>query len=100
MSGSNALQWHSSADRAIAHFMVPCGCQWLYHYFKLETDTKIKKMDNLDDLSRCFGLKLLNEEAIEDEEVVIMEAILAKMARDPRPPSQMPRTIIIPKVNS
>ena len=74
------------------------GCQWLYAYFKLETDTKMKKMDNLDDLSRCFGLKLLNREAIEDEEVVIMEAILAKMAKNPRP--QMPRTIILPKVNS
>ena len=79
--------------------MVPCGSQWLYAYFKLETDTKIKKMDNLDDLSRCFGLKLLNEEAIEDEEVVIMEAILAKMAKDPRPPSQMPRTIYFQRSN-
>ena len=80
--------------------MVPCGSQWLYAYFKLETDTKMKKMDNLNDLSRCFGLKLLNKDPIEDDEVVTMEAILAKMAKDPRPASQMPRSFVLPKVKS
>lgn len=56
----------------------------------------MKEMDNLDDRSRCFSLRLLNKDAIEDKEVFTMEAILANIAKNPRP--NMPRKIIIPKV--
>ena len=77
-------------------FMPAKICEGLYHYFELETNIKLSKMDNLDDHWRCFTLQLQNKEAIEEEEVVTMEAILTNMAKIPRP--LMPRTIILPKV--
>ena len=87
------------ADRFPMPFMTSPTCRWLYSYFKLETNTKMKKLENLeDDRSCCVSLRLLNKDVIEDEEVLAMEAFLANMAKNSRP--TMPRTIIIPKVNS
>ena len=74
----------------------PTSCHWLHRFFKLETNIKMKKMDTLDSFRRCYGLRLLNKEEIEKEEVVVMEAMLAFLAKDPRP--QMPRKITLPKV--
>ena len=64
--------------------------------FKLETNIKIKKMDTLDNFRRCYGLRLLNKEEVDEEEVVVMEAMLAFLAKYPRP--RMPRKITLPKV--
>ena len=64
--------------------------------FMLETNIKMKKMDTLDSFRRCYGLRLLNKEEIDEEEVVVMEAMLAFLAKYPRP--RMPRKITLPKV--
>ena len=74
----------------------PTPCQWMHRMFMLETNIKMKKMDTLDSFRRCYGLRLLNKEEIDEEEVVVMEAMLAFLAKHPRP--RMPRKITLPKV--
>ena len=65
--------------------------------FCLITDLKIKQVDNLDHLQNCLMLFLFNTKEIEEEEVSVMNGILAHIAKDPRP--QNPERIIVPKVN-
>ena len=74
----------------------PTSCHWLHRMFKLETNIKMKNMDTLDSFRSCYGLRLLNKEEIDEEEVVVMEAMLAFLAKYPRP--RMPRKITLPKV--
>jgi len=63
--------------------------------FVLQTNMKIKQVESLDHLQNCVELHLLNEEAIEEEEVSVMNGILAHIAKDPRP--QNPNMIDLPK---
>ena len=66
-------------------------------YSHLETNIKLKGMDSMHCLRRWNRLVLLNQEPIEDEEVLTMNAILATIEANPR---SSPRTIQLPKVSS
>ena len=63
----------------------------------LETNIKLTRMDNMHCLRSWTQLVLLNQEPIEDEEVVTMNAILATVEASP---GSSPYIIKLPKVSS